>query len=164
MAQIAKSLLPVIHLLQIHPDTDTPTSLQSCIATFQSAIQLLHLLRLKFDVVIRHLDPLESYARQLGVPLSMFDGDNSSHAKNGAEANGEDLTAEALGVLANDNTNQAGESGAQQPVPTSGSGAIQALLSLSGRTGDSEGDAGVEGVDAWWTSILNGSTDGLEQR
>jgi hypothetical protein len=163
VAQIAKSLLPVIHLLQSHPDTETPTSLQSCIATFQSAIHLLHLLRPKFDLVIRHLDPLESYARQLGVALSIFDAGSGSL---GAEGNGEEIIAEALGVLANTNTNpiQASGSDVQQPVPTSGSGAIQALLSLSGRTGESEGDAGMDGADAWWTSILNGATEGFEQR
>lgn len=143
-------------MIQTQPgyNSDTTISLESCVASFQTAIQLLHLLRPKFDVVIRHLDPLESYARNLAVPLPyMGDGPGSKEVNPGKE-----LVNEALAVLSDAN----GE--IQQPSQTSGSGAIQALLSLSGRTGESGGDVGSEGADAWWTSILNGATEGFEQR
>lgn len=70
--------------------------------------------------------------------------------------------SEALAVL--ENTNQASGAEVQQPGQTSGSGAIQALLSLSGRTGESGGDAGSEVADAWWSSLLSGATEGFEQR
>lgn len=156
IAQVAKSLLPVIHIVQTHPgfDSEMTISLESCIASFQTAIQLLHLLRPKFDVVIRHLDPLESYARQIGVPLS-YSGDSAGQGKVGNQ--GEELVSEALAVLANTNGTEV-----QQPGQTSGSGAIQALLSLSGRTGES-GDDGTEGADAWWSSLLSGANEGFEQ-
>jgi hypothetical protein len=162
VAQVAKSLLPVIHIIQNHPGfgSDTTISLESCVASFQNAIQLLHLLRPKFDVVIRHLDPLVSYAQELGVALP-YTSEGSAAARPD-NTHGEELTAEALAVLAN--TNQLGGAEVQQQGQTSGSGAIQALLSLSGRTDEAGGDAGVEGADAWWSSLLNGSVEGFEQR
>jgi hypothetical protein len=93
-------------MVQVHPgfDSDITISLESCIASFQTAIQLLHLLRPKFDVVIRHLDPLESYARQLGVPLP-YSGDSAGQTKVGNQ--GEELVSEALAVLANTNRDSA---------------------------------------------------------
>jgi hypothetical protein len=164
IAQVAKSLLPVIHLLQCEAyaqsGLESPVPLSNCISTFQTSIQLLHALRPKFDVVIRHLDPLESYARQLGVALPYEQGDASLGRLEG----GDEAIAEALGVLANSNIsqNQVNGTDGQQPGQTSGSGAIQALLSLSGRTGsENEGKPGLEGADAWWSSILNSATEVL---
>ena len=156
IGQVAKSLLPVVYIVQTHPgfDSDMTISLESCIASFQTAIRLLHLLRPKFDVVVRHLDPLESYARQLGVPLP-YSGDVGGQGKVGNQ--GEELVSEALAVLANTNGAEV-----QQPGQTSGSGAIQALLSLSGRTGESGGDES-DGADAWWSSLLSGANEGFEQ-
>jgi hypothetical protein len=102
IGQVAKSLLPVIHIVQTHTgfNSDITISLESCVASFQSAIQLLHLLRPKFDVVVRHLDPLESYARQLGVPLP-YARDGAGQGKVGNQ--GEELVSEALAVLENTN-------------------------------------------------------------
>lgn len=155
-------------------------SLSTCTGTLHSAIHLLRSLRARFDVVIKHLDPLEHYAAQLGVSLPPANLDfsvetltqgsvaapqtTSSSDVDAGTKTGEELVSEALGVLANETANAE----AQQPGQTSGSGAIQALLSLSGRTGEEEGGdgavgSGSEGLEAWWASLLGGPVDGVQQ-
>jgi hypothetical protein len=162
IAQVAKSLLPLIHTLQGHPASSSTTTvaLDDCVNSFGVAMEFLRILRPKFDVVIRHLDPLESYAQRLGVPLpyiSQID-DQKSTGTSGTSTGvaGGNLFPDAP-ALPRDGQE------VQQPGQTSGQGAIQALLSLSGRTGDSDGDAGLEGADAWWSSILHGALEGCEQ-
>ena len=164
VAQAAKSLLPVIHIIQTHPgfDSGTTISLESCVASFQNAIQLLHLLRPKFDVVVLHLDPIESYAQRLGVALHYSGVSVSSAGNAGQNTQGDKITTEAMAAMAD--TNQLNGVEAQQPGQTSGSGAIQALLSLSGRTDEAGGAADTDVADAWWSSLLNGTIEGFEQR
>lgn len=179
IAHVASSLLAVIRLLQPDSSSDAPVSLLTCIGTFHSAIHLLRSLRARFDVVIRHLDPLEHYAAQLGVSLPTSEqlavptyqfgqgtADATTMGLPGLDTKtGEELVSEALGVLASETA----MSETQQPGQ-SGSGAIQALLSLSGRTGEegAGGDtaAGSEGLEAWWANLLSGSSSGetLDER
>lgn len=146
IAQVAKALLPVIHLIQSTNQLSLP--IIEYIATFQSAIELLRGLRPKFDLVVPYLGPLESYAQKLGVALPRAT-DGNPHRD----------TAQV-------HQDQTGDGVEHQPSQTSGSGAIQALLSLSGQakgdeaaplTAADDGQSSVQDLDAWWASIMNGT-------
>lgn len=171
IAHITKALLPIIHLSQSLPQD--AIQIGPYIETFHSAIQILRELRPRFDVVVRHLDAVEEHARQLGVALP------PSSAQRGGPTN-TDTQDRASGP--SDVDYRPAESGpatvpseadTRQGLQTSGSGAIQALLSLSGRAKhDPSSSAGnmdalptehggsAEGLDAWWASVLSGTLEG----
>lgn len=170
IAQVAKALLPVIHLLHTSQRSE-----HEHLKAFHSAIELLRGLRPKFDAVVRHLQPLEEYALRLGVALpTSGNGDRTfgDLATTAADANIDPELISAVAATlpeldASASTGQPGQSSG------SGSGAIQALLSLSGRVKDDpanptlEARAGqdaqtAEGLDAWWASILGGTFDDAE--
>lgn len=162
IAQVAKALLPAIHLVQ-SSTTHSDVPLDELIPTFRLAIQLLHGLRAKFDAVVRHLQALEEYARRLNM---------ASATIGQAEASGDDanidpeLIEAAIAGLPVGNEQQSGQVG-----QTSGSGAIQALLSLSGRPGEEDGSNQAtaeghtvidDGFEEWWDGVLNGTLGGLD--
>jgi hypothetical protein len=178
IAHVAKALLPVVHLLQGSLKHSIPIS--PYLETFHSAIRILRDLRPRFDSVVRDLDPTEEYARKLGVPLP-----ESSTLAGGPATTDPQLWASEANVdpgLIDTVTasllseGDVGNSASGQGRQTSGSGAIQALLSLSGRakndaTASSEGLNGTvdeqatsaEGLNAWWASVLSGTLEGQGQ-
>jgi hypothetical protein len=154
-------LLPVIHLAQASAPTPDLPPLDELIVPFQLSLQLLQSLRPKFDAVVRHVQPLEDYAKRLGVPTTPIQQTGGTDA----DANIDPELIEAAIAGLPFEIGQPVNQGAQ----TSGSGAIQALLSLSGRPGeddkvdvlaDGEGQTGVlgdDGFEDWWEKVLNGT-------
>lgn len=171
IAHVAKSLLPVIHLLQ--SSSQQTIALAPYLETFHAAVQNLRDLRPRFDSVVRDLGPLEDYAQKLGVPLP--DSNNLPSGPNelwASIANVDPELVDAATVASLQPREAESSDGPRQGRQTSGSGAIQALLSLSGRAKNgaetSSGETGpaddqgtsAEGLNAWWASILSGTVDG----
>lgn len=109
---------------------------------------------------MRHLHALEDNARRLGVATV-------SHEQ-ATEANIDPGLIEAvIAGLPVEGEQPPGRAG-----QTSGSGAIQALLSLSGRPGEEDGSEAVTGAEGqtgadgdagfeeWWDKVLNGTLAG----
>lgn len=164
IAHVAKSLLPILHLLQSSSQQQQQQQLQQnpipvapYLETFHSAVQILRDLRPRFDSVVRDLGPIEDYARKLGVllpepthpasntPTTMSDAHLWTSAANVDPGLIDAVAATLPGEVSFDNeanldiiarTIKSQEQGQQQQASGSGSGAIQALLSLSGRQKD----------------------------
>ena len=174
IAHAAKSLLPVIDLLQ--SSSQQTIAVAPYLETFHTAVQNLRDLRPRFDSVVRDLDPVEDYARKLGIPLhnpnDIAADSNVENSQLWASIANVDPGLVDTAAIATLQPREADTSdGPRQGRQTSGSGAIQALLSLSGRakeaqtlTGDSNGAAdeqasSAEGLNAWWASVLSGTVD-----
>ena len=182
IAHVAKSLLPILHLLQSssqqQQQQQNPIPVAPYLETFHSAVRILRDLRPRFDSVVRDLGPVEDYAKKLGVPLPepTQPASNTTTAMSDAHqwALGADIdpglinavAATLPGEVSFDNEAnfnviaraiKSQEQGQQQQSSGSGSGsgsgAIQALLSLSGRQKDEiSGSNGVADGQAASTS------------
>lgn len=172
IAYVAKSLLPIVHLLQAQSSSQHAIPVAPYLATFYSAVQNLRDLRPRFDSVLRDLGPVEEYARKLGVALP--ESSNTASGSNWTpDANLDPGLVDAVSATLPGEAETGHSAG--QGRQTSGSGAIQALLSLSGRvkddiTASAEGVAGTEGeqassaeLNAWWASILGGTSGDQEE-
>ena len=193
IGHVAKSLLPILHLLQSSPQQQQAVTVSTYLETFHSALQILRDLRPRFDSVVRDLGPVEDYARKFGVPLPEPTSSGSNTTINtsdpqswtsGAEGNVDPGLVDAVaGTLPGETDPDADASisksaGQGRQTSGSGSGAIQALLSLSGRPEDEisgsnratdeqaasgSGSTGTEGLNAWWASVLSGAIEGEDK-